>query len=348
MIKVLYKNKITKQVASIFGNKVVLWIITPIFLLIFWVFLSYQYIASKTGVSVLTYSAKTSDHISLKTKELLKGEKIEGQFVADDNHLGIIAVRFETYSRINKDSVTFRIKEKGSKNWLYEHSYLVDQFQDDKYFTFGMPIVDNSFGRIYQFEIESMCGKSKDAIALSKIEPFYVTKYKFPKKEIIKDKDIFVKFIFMKTTESLSDGDFIASSTIYLLPFLFYIALVIVFLSTRYFLKDDGLNKLLIHLPLYPILVSALITVIFAKTIYPLMIAIVIVLWMIVIIRYDFKSRVTFVFGSACLLVSPFLLLFSFVRQAVNISIWAYVFLVIATIQALIELKLTRNSDEKA
>ncbi|OGH24790.1 MAG: hypothetical protein A3B47_00275 [Candidatus Levybacteria bacterium RIFCSPLOWO2_01_FULL_39_24] len=342
MTRALLENKIIKKTSDILHNRIIVWIVIPFLLLVFWIFLSYRYIASKTGVTVLTYPSNANNYTSWKTTELLKGEKIKGQFIASDNHLGIVAVRFSTFSRINKDAVIFRIKNIKSKNWLYEHSYLVNQFQDNQYFTFGMPIFDNSFKETYQFEIESVRGKPKDAIALSRKEPVFVTKYKFPKKEIL-DKNILMKFIFMKTTESLLDNDFIASSTIYLLPFLFYFTAMIIFLGAHSYLKNNSLKRLFIYLPLYLILLCALIAVVLAKTIYPLMIIIVVVLWMSAIIRYRFKGRVTIIFGSACLLISPFLLLFSFLREAINITIWAYVFLVIATVQSLVELKLVKK-----
>jgi|WetSurMetagenome_2_1015567.scaffolds.fasta_scaffold00244_21 hypothetical protein len=341
------KNKIIKKAATFLNKKMVVWAIIPILLLVFWVFLSYQYIASKTGVSVLAYPASAGDYISGKRTELLKGEKIGGQFVAKDIHLGIISVRFKTFSRINKDVVIFRIKEKGSEDWLYEHPYLVDQFQDNQYFTFGMPILDNSFGKVYQFEIESVRGKSNDAIALSRIKPIFVTKYKFTKNEILANAKILIKFIFMKTTESLADNDFIAFSTIYLLPFFFYLAIKIVDVRISTFLRKRDVKSLLIYTPLYLIFSGVIITIILAKIVYLPMIFIIAVLWIITIAKYRLEDRVTLFSGGACLLISPFLFLFSFLREAINTATWAYVFLVIATVQALVELKSEKQIYEK-
>lgn len=180
--------------------------------------------------SILTYSEKFSilsffynknNFSTFQTSELLKGQKITGNFKAKENSLGIVAVRFNTHTRINEDSVIFRIKQKGESFWYYKNSYKVDQFQPNSFFTFGFPVINNSKGKTYEFEIESVHGKSGNAIALSVIEPSFMAKHQFF------DEKYTARYVIKKIINSFSNTDFIFHSIFYFLPLVFYILFVL-------------------------------------------------------------------------------------------------------------------------
>jgi len=153
--------------------------------------------------------------------------------------LGIVAVRFNTYFRINSDSVKFRIKEQGSSKWYYENVYKVDQFQPNDYFTFGLPIISNSKGKTYDFEIESVKGVKYDAVAISKIQPIFITKYQYPKTLLLSNPKIFLVFIFQKALYFLTSPQLILSTLIFALPlfvYLFWVLLLYRYLPFQYLL----------------------------------------------------------------------------------------------------------------
>ncbi len=204
-------------------------LILIIFLFIVGVLLSLFTYSEK--FSILSFSYNRNNFINFQNKELLKGKKLEGKFDAKENNLGIIAVRFNTYGRINKDSVVFRIKQKNTNFWYYQNKYKVDQFQPDDFFTFGFPIIKDSKGKTYQFEIESFSGKAGDAIGLSALEPSFLTKHQFSNARYP------LNYMAKKVINSFSDSKFIFHSTLYFLPLIFYILFLLLnlkFISKLY------------------------------------------------------------------------------------------------------------------
>lgn len=152
---------------------------------------------SSLGFMTLVEEYPSSIFTELKIKELLKGEKIKGEFISGENNLGIVLIRFYNFERINTDSVVFRIKEKGKKDWYYENSYKVGQFQPDQYFTFGFPKIVDAKGKTFSLEIESVNGKPQNAIAISAKTPPMALAYQFSKGDFSEKSDI-LHFFYKK------------------------------------------------------------------------------------------------------------------------------------------------------
>lgn len=193
-----------------------------------------------TVVSLFTYSEKFSilffphnknSIVDFQNTELLKRQKIRGEFVAKENNLGIVAVRFNTFNRINDDSVVFSIKQKNLNSWYYQNKYKVDQFQPEDFFAFGFPVINNSKDKVYQFEIESTSGKMGNSVALSSIEPVFLSKYQF-----LNSKNS-LAYIFKKLANSFTSKEFVLHSIVYFLPLYFLIILLIMNLKifTKYY-----------------------------------------------------------------------------------------------------------------
>lgn len=194
-----------------------------------------------TVISLFTYSENFSilfsphnknSIVDFQNTELLKRQKIRGEFVAKENNLGIVAVRFNTFNRINEDSVVFSIKQKNLNSWHYQNKYKVDQFQPEDFFTFGFPVINNSKDKVYQFEIESTSGKIGNAVALSSKEPVFLSKYQF-----LNSKNS-LAYIFKKLANSFTSREFVLHSIAYFLPLYFLIILLIMNLKifTKYYL----------------------------------------------------------------------------------------------------------------
>jgi hypothetical protein len=106
------------------------------------------------------------NHSQAKPVRILKGEVYQQSFLSTADSFGIIAVKFSNNNKINQDLLTFRIKEENDKDWFYENQYKTDQFQNNQFFTFGFPKIDNAQGKTFVFEIESRLGLEDDSVSL--------------------------------------------------------------------------------------------------------------------------------------------------------------------------------------
>lgn len=326
------------------------WVIIPFLLLLVWLGLSLLF-TSKYSFSVVASPHDKSNFTSFKTSELLAKEKVAAQFQARENNLGIVSVRFYNFQRISKDVVIFRIKEKNQKKWFYENKYKVDQFQPDELFTFGFPIIPDSKNKIFQFEIESTKGRKGDAVAISAIYPPLVTQYQYPKQELLADKTKFVKFFAKKMFDSLSDKNFLISSLVYLLPFIFYILwgyfnrvkikinlipLLRIYIESRGVISPSIKNNYLLF-RIYFLSVVILILFMDEANVYVSLILIALWIWLIKLHRFD--SSISYILGLFFLLVSPIMILFGHDAIAQRSANWVYFYLVIGTVEAFAEMR---------
>lgn len=305
------------------------WAVIPLILLILWLGLSLYYIRVEPGFTVLLHQHSKENFKKFDDSEILAGEKKSAQFRAQNDYLGIVAVRFNTFSKINDDYLLFRIKEKGSNKWYYENKYKVDQFQNNQLFPFGFPVISDSMGKTYVFEIESLHGESKNAVALSSIEPVFVTKYQYPRTEILGDITKALFFFKTKLINSISNKDFLISSMVYLLPLITYILYQLYFqkyLSNRYYLV------------LIPVFLLTLESFLVNNT-NDLLIIILTLLTATVFLSYKIESSVTLSFVLLFLIAAPIMFSIGEKQIAENFSMWAYMLLWIGLIQMLWEVK---------
>ena len=131
------------------------------------------------------------NHSQAKPVRVLKGEIYRQSFLSTTDSFGIIAVKFSNNNKINQDVLTFRIKEENDKDWFYENQYKTDQFQDNQFFTFGFPKINNTQGKAFVFEIESLAGAEDDSVSVfltpEKDLVFKLIKEEPAKKLIIQD-----------------------------------------------------------------------------------------------------------------------------------------------------------------
>lgn len=169
--------------------------------------------------------------------ELLKGEVLNGEFVASTNYLGQVLIRFNNFNRINPDSVIFRIKEKDQENWFYENTYKTDQFQPNMFFTFGFPIIENSKNKTYLFEVESLDGKEDHAIGLSSVKPLGATLYQYPKKVLLSNPKVLFNFLIENKIKKIEFNlDTLKAFGIYL-NFII-ISLILIYLAINYLIDN--------------------------------------------------------------------------------------------------------------
>jgi len=177
--------------------------------------------------SVIIRKHPDQNFVNYEADTFTRGDVAAAVFEAKNNNLGTIGVKFETYNRINDDVLEFRLKEEGSNQWIYRNEYKTDQFQNNQFFSFGFPVIKNSAGKNYLFEIESLVGNSENAVGLSKRGRVIESRYKFDLQNLKKDRGLMARFIFTKLTLALDTYSFWLASLVYLTPFLGYLAFLI-------------------------------------------------------------------------------------------------------------------------
>ena len=165
----------------------------------------------KTGdnFSIPEYSYSKDIYTTVKNTELLAGDKIQGEFFAQENNLGIVSIRFNTFNRINTDIVVFRIKEKNQKEWYYEQNYESSKFGGYPFFPFGFPIIAGSKDKSYMFVLESLKGEPGKAVAIATENPTIVAKHKFSKAELLSNKKDLIRLSLRKVFYSIGREDVI-------------------------------------------------------------------------------------------------------------------------------------------
>ncbi len=131
-------------------------------------------------------------------QELFKGDKLTTKFKAKYNHLGTIYIFFNIHNQNNDDYLQFKIKETDSDQWYYSYKYKVDQFQNNKYFPFGFPIINNSKNKEYQIEIESLSETKSNSVKIITEKFPFLSKYTFTKTYLLQNKWEIPTFIFNK------------------------------------------------------------------------------------------------------------------------------------------------------
>lgn len=316
---------------------IIKWIGVPVVLLSIYFFLAFLF-SPYEPFSIVTYPQNSNDTINSNIplgSPLFKGDKVYGQFTARDNNLGILVVRFWNFKHISKDVLQFRIKELGKKDWYYTWHYKVDQFQPNEYFTFGFPIIDNSKGKTYQFELESTAGKQGDAIGISKVKPYFGSRYKFFFSENKKNPIAISQFVFEKIIDLFSDPRSLLLSAIYLFPLVAYI--------TFTFILNEKIG-LKIFYPALFIYIFSLVG--FDKFTYlPLMAIITVLLyWTYGIIRYHLESSVNFFFAILFLILTALVSSENYASYvAEKLGVFFYWFLLFGVIERLLEIKIRKK-----
>lgn len=175
-----------------------------------------------------------------KPVKILRGEIYRQSFLSTSDSFGIIAVKFSNNNRINQDVLTFRIKEENDQDWFYENQYKTDQFQNNQFFTFGFPKLDNVQGKTFVFEIESMLGLKDDSVSLFLTSSDSYQEGKLWKDNQEEEKDMVFRLIKEEPAKKLIVQDLQSKLKedpkffIFWLSLIFLTILIIVFLTKNY------------------------------------------------------------------------------------------------------------------
>lgn len=202
-----------------------------LFLLSF-IYLSISLISKDSKViddrQLTTLVQKTNYNKEQNFERILSKEKRILSFTAQYNNLGIVSILFNNYKKINTDQVWFRLKEKGSQDWIYQEKYSTGKMSEDYYYTFGFPSIINSKNKEYIIEIESVSGTLEDSISFHSQSSFFVTKYSFPKSYLAKNIGEIIPFIGNKIKIALTYLTFLDIKEVFYKSLIF--SLIIFFL----------------------------------------------------------------------------------------------------------------------
>ncbi len=328
-----------------YSNKFVKWILIPGLLLLLWISLSLFY-SSYRSFTVLQYGHKTDVSNNFGERQLLKNQKIQGKFVAKENYLGIISIRFGDIPKVDydeEDLILFRIREKGQQDWIYENKYRSGSFLQNQYFPFGFKQIENSKGKVYEFELISLNGEEFNSVEIKNTNPIYFSKYKFPKNEIFKDSNSIIKFMTKKLITFANSYDALLSSFAFLIPFIFYMLWIIFF---EIWVKSKGIIN---RRNLFITFVSALIIseIIFYEFIIAGFMLGLLALWVFTVYVCKLKSTTTFTLAFILLAISIISLYFDLGVSADKASTYAYFLIIVGFAQSIGEHKNYKLNDLK-
>jgi len=342
-------RKRMSNIKNIRKNKWIKWGVIPFLLLCLWFALTFWYILIfDQSLLVISYNHSAKNFNNITHKRLLSEKKLTGEFIAQDDNLGTVSMRFMSFQRIpydQEDILVFRLKEKGQKNWYYENNYRSGLIFDVPFLPFGFPIINNSKGKVYVFELESLKGNMRNGVVLSNRSPFLASKYKSDKSQLLAKPEELGRFILKKFINSFNTIDILYSSFVFALPFLFYILwspfskycygplAVWVKKTSRKssnFLSINSLNYLALAVKYFFavfLLIAVFVDILYLQTLDYLLYLVIVVLWIVILMKYHLGTRHSLVVGLFILCFSPFALIINNNAISEQSGAWAFMFL---------------------
>jgi len=278
----------------------------------------------ESGLLNLNIRGSFSNITASTSGELLAGDTVTGIFHSKYPNLGIISIRFFNMNRDSRDTLLFRVKEEGQSKWFYEALYKTDQFQPHKLFPFGFPVIKDSAGRYYIFEIKSLYGETGDGILVDYQTPVFMARSQFTKRELTDDNKTMRYFIFNKIINIFSGSEVISNSIFYFLPSLLYI----VYLCTVG-ISYQFLSLLTMSMVFYDIFYLK-------KQIFINYIA-TMLLWFLASLRFKISFKVSIFISIGILILIPASLTIDSNIYTEKTAIWVNLFLLSAILQHIFE-----------
>ncbi len=283
---------------------------------------------------------RKGDLVSHRSGELIKGDIVSGTIRSKHPRLGQILVRFNNNEHDSEDVVLFRIKEEGRSDWHYQVKIKTDQFQPGALFPFGFPVIENSRGKTYYFEIESLNGEQGRGISLDSRTPLFTARSVFTKSDLLSDPKRAIYFVFSKIV-----------SLWYFPAIVIYVFYPFVFFLFLFYFSDHGISfslpfwsggvtvsLLKQQISFFAVVVIIFYTVLFVRGVEDIVLISVGLTFLIYSHKYRHEPRISLFFASLLLFFSLLSLVFAQVVTANLLAIWAYTFVWIYLIQLIYSL----------
>lgn len=190
-----------------------------------------------TSLSETKSLPRTQQYISI-----LPQSPYRGQFTASYNRLGIVKIRITTGGRLNTNTVQFRLREIGRKTWLVENTYVTDRFIDGEQYPFGFPVIPDSQGKTYEYELSTNDGSRQNTIAVLPGAYAFQSQYIYSTALIRANTQTTLWFLKEKTLELFGSAPHIGYWIMCFLP--------LVFITDFYVLASVGMIVLFGFLPM--------------------------------------------------------------------------------------------------
>lgn len=316
---------------------------------------------SDFSFTILTKKHDPSTLTSTNDSYLLKGHIISGSFTAHDDYLGIVLVQLDSFGKKNQDIMRFRIKEQGAMEWYYEQDIDASKVYGDPLFPFGIPAIENSQGIEYTFEIESLSGTERNAIALDHSNPKLLSKYQYPRSLLFQDLSSTITFINKKLLSSLENFSLMNYVFAYFLPFVLFtlrkpistIVMPCLRFLQRYIgsipllKREEWLMKIIEcrisesdirKRPIFSVTIALLtLNIFFVPFFLNGIIWTIIILWVMSLRMYKLNAFTSFTAGFTLLFLSPFLYVVTLEIQAQKSATWAVIFICIGVFSVILK-----------
>ena len=339
------------------NNFILKWFLIPLFLLLFWLFLSILYLTSSDfSPTVLSYNHQDEQQIEADYKT--NNNEWSGKFKAKDNYLGIVSIEFLKTEKPLIGQISFMIKEINSEEWYEINGYDSRQFYYLKNFPFGFKIIPNSKNKTYEFKFVSESGNKAYQESFKDLNPIVVSKYQYPKQMLISNPFLLISFIYKKILFALSIPSYQKAMFIYSMPLIFYLnffslwELGIINTSRIERLISNNLIKFLInHFRFLNNKITfawffiVLINIFIINQTLDWITFCILLIEIILFIRQKINSINIFFIVLFLSFFIPIFFLLGFEELLKKLSDWIYYFLLIGVFHALIEMKL--NNEKK-
>lgn len=355
--------------------------LVPVLLIIFGLgFTIYHILTYDAYFTVMPVSQDHNAMIQIPQSELVDGQIIKGEFIATMNNLGAVGIRIkDTHFQTVPDDfhVFFRLKEKGAKTWYSSNSYLGGQFHELNLFPFGFPLIFNSEGKTYDFELFTKGADSYNAPTVETNQSI-VGEYALQKSDLKKPANA-IRYIEGKLLYLFHHVGGVLYILIYFLPLYTYLYLlaekertVIPFwfslillipllrkiialpsikcinfvLRTLYKYKIIEKYEPITVVPTILVILffAILIEIFLIDTTDNLLLTIIVLLWSISIGVFKIRLQTSFLMAIMFLLLSFALAVVTLESFAEQSAIWAYLFLIIGAVHAIVVARSNKES----
>lgn len=286
------------------------------------------------GIILAFYTSFSADSRFFTVIEQYKQDFSYDNIHSSYSNLGTIIIHFQ--KPILEDGFfTFRLQEIGEAQAIYEAKYALRDVYYLPQYPFGFSIITSSKDKNYQISIDSQ------NLVLQKTGIKFELLYPFNKSELLQGKNMgeFLWGKMLQYTSILIDSN---NMVFFITPALLYFCISII----RFILKNR-FEKNEIYLQIAELMKPSFLALIifigydilFIQKSSDFRIITVCLLWATLIYSYRYTPQKSFVGALLFLTLCPLLVFANMVYIAEKSAIWAYMYLVMGTIHAVIELK---------
>lgn len=338
MLASLHTFFIMEKTNKLLKSKRVAFVLLPLFFLFVWFGLNVTFILNYDySPSVISYVHSPTDS---KIMPMTAQTKITGTFKSAHDYLGLIVLKFDKTKTTYDRFVIFRIKEQGSKGWLKQSVEKTNDFHFLHEFPLGFPVIKDSQGKTYVFEIELIHKTNFNSVGLLDDKNVLLSKYQFPKEKLINNRELMQSFILKKMSFLVNDTNYLFYSFLYLLPLVSYVLFLLFYDTYLHPLQQKYLDKHIQNYN-YPVLFVTVVLIYTDIIFLPLRYTIVTIplIGILFFCQYLYKlnSRVTYVVMISLLVIGFLAFITGISVVSEKAAAWICILLILALPQMIRE-----------